>query len=56
MKWYIWYDPSKGQYQLSNDSNVKWVAAFINFDMAYEYATSKNGTNDVKAYSTWTRK
>jgi len=55
MKWYVYYDAAKQQYQLSNDSNIKWVAAFINFDMAYDYVTNKNKMTDVTSYSRWAR-
>lgn len=30
------------------------IAIFVSFDMAYQYVTRLNCTNDVQAYSKWT--
>jgi hypothetical protein len=59
MKWYVWYDKDKGQYQLSPYraiySRRAWVAIFQNFDMAYDYVTKANRMTDVCSYSRWAR-
>jgi hypothetical protein len=52
--WYVWFDKFKNKYQLSN-TECNWVAAFVNFDMAYDYVTKANKMSDVMAYSRWAR-
>ncbi len=52
--WYVWFDKLKNKYQLSN-TECNWIAAFKNFDMAYDYVTKANKMSDVMAYSRWAR-
>ncbi len=57
--WKVYYSKEVNKYQLTNidtiiDFAANTIAVFQSFDMAYQYVTRMNCTNDVQAYSKWT--
>lgn len=66
--WQVYYDSTDKMYKfhqmlvpdaieyIKDPQGSSGIAIFKTFDMAYQYVTRLNGTNDVQAYSKWAQR